>query len=108
MTQASLRSAISLRRAVLVFDQRHIYFLWKTNASRAEVGAAARAAQAHEFIVEPEDDYDTVVGERGYDLSVDNVNAYPWRDCFCDPSVIISDDSTSAIDVEIEGESTAP
>ncbi len=75
----------------------------KPNASRAEVEAAARAAQAHEFIVELEDGYDTVVGERGYDLSGGQRQRISLARLFLsDPSVIILDDSTSAIDVEIE------
>ncbi|HBU39785.1 MAG TPA: ABC transporter ATP-binding protein, partial [Acidimicrobiaceae bacterium] len=72
VTQASLRSAISLvpDEPFLFSTSVHENISYgKPNASRAEVEAAARAAQAHEFIVELEDGYDTVVGERGYDLS---------------------------------------
>tara|TARA_B100002051_G_scaffold54722_1_gene50305 strand:- start:14680 stop:16527 length:1848 start_codon:yes stop_codon:yes gene_type:complete len=106
VTQASLRSAISLvpDEPFLFSTSVHENISYgKPNASRAEVEAAARAAQAHEFIVELEDDYDTVVGERGYDLSGGQRQRISLARLFLsDPSVIILDDSTSAIDVEIE------
>ncbi len=106
VTQASLRSAISLvpDEPFLFSTSVHENISYgKPNASRAEVEAAARAAQAHEFIVELDDGYDTVVGERGYDLSGGQRQRISLARLFLsDPSVIILDDSTSAIDVEIE------
>ena len=70
---------------------------------RDEVEAAARAAQAHEFIIDLESGYETVVGERGYDLSGGQRQRISLARLFLqDPKVIILDDSTSAIDVEIE------
>ncbi len=41
----------------------------KTDATQAEIEAAARAANIHQFIVDLSDGYDTIVGERGYRLS---------------------------------------
>src|SRR5207302_11165527 len=67
-----------LRRSVSVIFQETFLFsatvaeniaYGRPDAPRKEVEASARAAQAHEFIVELEDGYDTVVGERGVTLS---------------------------------------
>ena len=75
----------------------------KPDATRGEVEAAAKAAQAHGFISELESGYDTVVGERGYDLSGGQRQRISLARLFLQsPSVILLDDSTSAIDVEIE------
>ena len=106
VTQTSLRSAISLvpDEPFLFSTTVHENISYgKPGASREEVEAAARAAQAHEFIVGLDDGYDTVVGERGYDLSGGQRQRISLARLFLsDPSVIILDDSTSAIDVEIE------
>ena len=106
VTQTSLRSAISLvpDEPFLFSTSVHENISYgKPGASREEVEAAARAAQAHEFIVGLDDGYDTVVGERGYDLSGGQRQRISLARLFLsDPSVIILDDSTSAIDVEIE------
>jgi len=67
------------------------------------VEEAARAAQAHNFIMGLEDGYDTIIGERGYDLSGGQRQRISLARLFLqDPTVIILDDSTSSIDVEIE------
>ncbi len=75
----------------------------RPGASRDEVIAAARAAQAHEFITELSDGYDTVVGERGYDLSGGQRQRISIaRTLLADPTVLVLDDATSAIDVRVE------
>ena len=106
VTQRSLRSAVSLvpDEPFLFSTSIHENIAYgNPNASRDEVEAAARAAQAHEFIIDLESGYETVVGERGYDLSGGQRQRISLARLFLqDPKVIILDDSTSAIDVEIE------
>src|SRR5206468_11169630 len=68
-----------------------------------EVVAAAKAAGAHEFISELAGGYDAVVGERGYTLSGGQRQRIAIaRVLLLDPKVLVMDDATSAIDVQIE------
>ena len=72
-------------------------------ASLDEVVAAARAAQAHEFISELPDGYDTAVGERGVGLSGGQKQRVAIaRALLLDPRILIMDDSTSSVDAETE------
>jgi ATP-binding cassette subfamily B protein len=75
----------------------------RPDASDAEVEAAARAAQAHEFIAGFPDGYATIVGERGIGLSGGQRQRIAIaRALLRDPRILILDDSTSAIDAETE------
>jgi ATP-binding cassette subfamily B protein len=75
----------------------------RPDASDAEVEAAARAAQAHEFIAGVPDGYATIVGERGIGLSGGQRQRIAIaRALLRDPRILILDDSTSAIDAETE------
>jgi ATP-binding cassette, subfamily B, bacterial len=75
----------------------------RPNATREEVEAAARAAQAHDFIAGFPEGYDTVVGERGMTLSGGQRQRIALARAFLsDPRVLILDDSTSAIDSATE------
>jgi ATP-binding cassette subfamily B protein len=68
-----------------------------------EVVAAARAAQAHEFITQFPEGYDTVLGQRGVNVSGGQKQRIAIaRALLTRPAVLILDDSTSAVDVETE------
>ena len=75
----------------------------RPGASLEEVRAAARAAQAEEFIEQLPDGYDTVVGERGLTLSGGQRQRIALaRAILYDPRILILDDATSAIDARVE------
>ena len=73
------------------------------NDSQADIEAAAKAAQAHEFILDFKDGYDTVIGERGVTLSGGQRQRLALARAFLtDPTILVLDDSTSAIDSATE------
>ncbi|MFZ5879102.1 MAG: ABC transporter ATP-binding protein [Chloroflexota bacterium] len=75
----------------------------RPDAPDEEVTAAAQAAQAHEFILSMPDGYDTTLGQRGVNLSGGQKQRIAIaRALLLKPSILILDDSTSAVDVETE------
>ena len=105
----SLRSQISvIEQDVTLFSRsiaENIAFSSGQTASREDVVQAAKDAQAHEFIVETDDGYDTVIGERGLTLSGGQRQRLAIaRALLNHPRMLILDDSTSAIDSATEDE----
>jgi len=75
----------------------------RPDASLEEVIAAARVAEAHEFITSFPDGYDTLVGERGVTLSGGQKQRVAIaRALLLDPRILILDDATSSVDYETE------
>ena len=102
----------ALRRSISIIEQDVFLFsrsisdniaFGKPGAASEEVKAAARAAQADEFIRSFKDGYETVIGERGVTLSGGQRQRLALARAFLtDPNILILDDSTSAIDSATE------
>jgi ATP-binding cassette subfamily B protein len=102
----------SLRRQISIIEQDIFLFsrtiadniaFGQPKASRDQIEAAAKASQAHEFIMSFKDGYDTVIGERGVTLSGGQRQRLALARAFMtDPRILILDDSTSSIDSATE------
>jgi len=102
----------SLRREIGVISQDPFLFstsvrdniaLGMPDAPHEAIEAAARAAQAHEFILELPQGYDTVVGERGITLSGGQRQRIAIaRALLIDPRILILDDATASVDATTE------
>jgi ATP-binding cassette subfamily B protein len=102
----SLRSQISvIEQDIFLFSRtiaENIAF-GCVDATQSEIEQAARAAQAHDFIMSFETGYQTEVGERGVTLSGGQRQRIAIARAFLtDPRILILDDSTSAIDSATE------
>ncbi|MCY9371342.1 ABC transporter ATP-binding protein [Bacillus haynesii] len=75
----------------------------KPDASMDEIVESAKRAQAHDFIMELPNQYDTMLGERGLGLSGGQKQRLAIARAIClNPGILILDDSTSAVDMETE------
>ena len=103
---AALRQQISIIEQDLFLFSRTVAENIKfgcPNATQEEIEAAARAAQAHDFIMKFGNGYKTVVGERGVTLSGGQRQRIALaRALLTDPKILILDDATSAIDSATE------
>lgn len=103
---------IGLRRRIGMILQESFLFtgtirdniaFGKPDATQAEIEAAARIAQAHDFIAKLTDGYDTQLGQRGVNLSGGQKQRLSIaRTLLVKPPILIMDDSTSALDLGTE------
>jgi ATP-binding cassette subfamily B protein len=77
----------------------------RPDATEAQIVAAARAAEAEEFILGLPDGYDTVIGEQGLTLSGGQRQRVELaRALITDPAILVLDDATSAVDARVEAQ----
>lgn len=107
ITQASLRAQLAIvPQDTMLFGGtiRENILYGRLDASEADLIAAARAANAHDFIMGFPQQYETVVGERGAKLSGGQRQRIAIaRAILKDPRILLLDEATSALDNESEG-----
>lgn len=94
------RVAVVLQETILFSGTIKDNIKWgKPDATEEEIIAAAKAAQAHDFIMELPEKYDTELGQRGVNVSGGQKQRISIaRALIQNPEIIIFDDSTSAVD----------
>jgi ABC-type multidrug transport system fused ATPase/permease subunit len=106
VTLTSLRDQIGIvlqETTLFAASIRENISFGRPDAKEEEIVAAARAAQAHEFIMETPHGYDTEVGERGVTLSGGQKQRVAIaRALLKDPRILILDDALSSVDTETE------
>jgi len=109
LTKVSIES---LRRQMGVMTQDNFIFhgtirenilYGKMDATEEEMIAAAKAVNAHDFIMKMENGYDTILKERGAGLSIGQRQLIAFaRTMISDPKILILDEATSSIDTHTE------
>ena len=106
VTQDSLHDAIGVvPQDTVLFNDTIGYNIayGREGATRAEVEAAAKSAQIHDFIASLPEGYDTTVGERGLKLSGgEKQRVGIARTLLKNPPILLLDEATSALDTETE------
>ncbi|WP_319544861.1 ABC transporter ATP-binding protein/permease [Ruegeria conchae] len=106
VSQSSLHASIGVvpQDTVLFNDTiRYNIAYGREGATQADVEAAAKAAQIHDFIVSLPEGYDTKVGERGLKLSGgEKQRVGIARTLLKNPPILLLDEATSALDTETE------
>jgi ATP-binding cassette, subfamily B, bacterial len=106
ITLASLTGQIGMvtQEAYLFHDTMRVNLLYgKPGATQAEIEAAARAANIHDFVMTLPLEYETVVGERGYRLSGGEKQRLALaRVILKDPRILVLDEATSSLDSQSE------
>ncbi|WP_379140207.1 ABC transporter ATP-binding protein [Paenibacillus sp. sgz500992] len=106
LTQESLRRTVGMvlqDNFLFSGSVRENILFGNPAAGEAEIVSAAQAANAHDFIMQLPDGYDTEVGERGVKLSGGQKQRVAIARVFLkDPKVLILDEATSALDLESE------
>jgi ATP-binding cassette, subfamily B, bacterial MsbA len=105
-TMESLRSQMSFVTQDIILFNDSIFnniALGKPNASMKDVIRAAKIANAHDFITDTEEGYETNIGDRGIRLSGGQRQRISIaRAVFKNPAILILDEATSALDTESE------
>jgi ATP-binding cassette subfamily B protein len=108
VTLNSLRSQIGIvlqETTLFAASIRENIAFGSSGCNEEELHAAARAAQAHDFIMRTAEGYDTLVGERGITLSGGQKQRLAIaRAILTNPRLLVLDDATSSVDSETEGE----
>lgn len=105
VSQSSLRHLMGIvtQEAVLFNDTIFNNIAFGENVSLEEVMAAAKIANAHDFIMQQSSDYQTVIGDRGTKLSGGQRQRLSIaRAILQNPPILILDEATSALDTESE------
>ncbi len=105
-TMESLRNQMSfVTQDIILFNDTvfNNIALGKPEAKEEDVIKAAKIANAHGFIIDTEDGYQTIIGDRGIRLSGGQRQRLSIaRAVFKDPAILILDEATSALDTESE------